>query len=427
MNTAIMPSLRGVGRVWWPGFVAFVLVDASFLLISNSWWGGWGTAVERANGGLFIAVPILSGTVAYRALPWNLNGGQRLLGFPKSASTVVRFVAACFGNGIFVGVLGHALVLTSALIVAWLGKPTDILTVGSLFYSLVPIVMASAVGTLVVVVLPKRWSPAVAVAACLGLAYLSIASRLDGLFQVGAHYDLVGWEYSTVAAGYYASGAAAVALSMLFAAAFLLWRKLWSVTAVLSTISVICVLICGTLSPSRLVPIDSLPTQICDEGRPTLCIAAGHTRIADVQFSRIRASSEVLLDAGAELPDKFVDPGWSTGGTHGSGWLVLPFDVSVTPLSAADAAAAVSDPGACPQLHSGAGGDGTAIAYARYSLERWMVATLDSDVDESTMSADQIADFARHVPDVYAALRACKIPTDMMNYMRDFDSAASNW
>ena len=402
--------------------VVVAVIDSTFLLTSTHWLGNFTNAVEWANGGLFVAGPLLVGATAFASQRYVSLNAQRLFGL-TSTKISGRVVGSIFISTAVNGLAAHLLTIIAALVSTVLPWPSAVLAAPSLVYVLLPVVLYAGLATAVAVLVPNRWGVFVGVGATLILQYLTMNGSTAGLFVFGGAYETVGYQYSGPAQLVFIAISVTLAGVSLVAAVGGLGKHVRARTAVVILLSAI-ILTAGKMPiPERMIASASATPQVCSSGRPSFCVAEGHTRQFDDIVVGLTRAASALRESGVVLKARYEEPlaGHIIPKTVGS----LNFGVALntTPISDQDYAAALSVPMDCPELRARTlSARGTELLAEQTFAKYWIMYKLGENPDVAgAWSYSSVPD--RVISELYAALSSCSTPPEVLKVLRTYDSS----
>jgi hypothetical protein len=341
----------------------------AMLAHGDTWWGGWGFAVEQAAGSVVIVGPLLA------ALTANVYARRRETSLPLLVVSSLHPVRGWFAPAARLWLLAIAnlllLLAEIAVVVALAGPP---LLVGSLLvlpFCVLMLGVHALIGMAIGLQLGPRLAGAVAGTVSFGLFMLTVANLAPAAFVTGGETaDLVGTRYRLSVLTVLAITAIAIAVGV---AATSWWPGPAARARLLVAITSFA--LATVLSQSDVVDLDRRfePVQMslrCGGSAPEVCVPADTPRVLPAASRGMRRLIGPLRAAGAQLPQRWVDY-WGQRPDPRVGMLALRSGAELgTRVAEADLVRSLTMPATCAGYFDDR--DTQRSLDVRLLLERWI-------------------------------------------------------
>jgi hypothetical protein len=309
------PSVRSMAIP----LLIFAIID-SLLVVTDQWWvGELAATVEWANGGLFLGGPVLAGLIVITVSPYLRPSFLQLTGVVGQPRAIARLTFRLWIHSLLIGVIGHGVVMVTALIITAATAPTDRIKPEAFVYGALMIVFFTTLGLAVAAFVPGILGGVAAAAIGFALNYAGVGNFLPNFTSLGGHIG------SMVGVSYQADTLLSILFLTLLELVILLvvvfgrlWRnRLWAVApisaAILLALPMTFQVGLGSNFDRLTVGQESV-LQVCTGDAPEICLAQGHTRNLPAIDRALRQVFDSMKRVGMDLPTRYEEriPGVET-------------------------------------------------------------------------------------------------------------------
>jgi hypothetical protein len=328
-----------------------VVTGVAVMSRGQTWAGEWAWSIDWANGSTLLAGPIAAAITAFEvnrlAGPqWRQTARQTL----RPNSMTAQVVLCVWGCACVAWLIGSAIVLALSASHGAQGA----IPFMALGFGPITLLAYVAIGAAIGVALPSLAAAPIAAVTSFGLAYLGASGIIPGIFRTGGVTGtLVGQTWDRRVASM------TVLVLLALAGALLAWvlargsvmrSTLLSVGGVVMAITTVAGL--GDLSirgDERFVPISAVVDLTCQGTVTKTCLAKTTSSALPGLAKLMDEQAQTLIDAGARIPERYIQeiPGQRLD--LNSGLIVLPTQlVNKADTDAYAVADYLSMPAPCP-------------------------------------------------------------------------------